>query len=70
MDALTFVGYASFSIEGVKVWPKALIGRIIAGDEGFQADAWFELSLASAGEATILGWPAFDEIDGSEPEKA
>ena len=39
IEALTFVGYASFSIAGVNVWPKALIGRIIAGDEGFQADA-------------------------------
>ena len=55
IEALTFVGYASFSIDGVKVWPKALIGRIIAGEEGFQTDAWLKLSITSAGEATILG---------------
>ena len=55
IEALTFVGYASFSIEGVKVWPKALIGRIIAGEEGFQTVPWFELTITSAGEATILG---------------
>ena len=55
IEALTFVGYASFSIEGVKVWPKALIGRIIAGEEGFQTDACFKFSITSAGEATILG---------------
>ena len=55
IEALTFVGYASFSIEGVKVWPKALIGRIIAGEEGFQTEAWFKLLIASAGEAMILG---------------
>ena len=55
IEALTFVGYASFSIEGVNVWPKALMGKIIAGEEGFQTDALFKLSITSAGEATILG---------------
>jgi len=55
IEALTFVGYSSFSIEGVKVWPKALIGRIIAGEEGFQTDALFKLSITSGVEATILG---------------
>ena len=37
-EALTFVGYAFLSIEGVNVCPNASIGRIMAGDEAFQTE--------------------------------
>ena len=68
MDALTFVGYASLSIDGGSVCPNALIGRIIAGDdEDFQALSWFTSSIVSD-DAMIFGWPTPNNFGGNEPK--
>ena len=67
-EALTFVGYAFLSIEGVNVWPNASIGRITAGDDAFQTEAWLASSTFS-GAATILGCPVPNKFGGREPVK-
>ena len=66
-EALTFVGYASLSIDGVTVCPNALIGRIIAGEEAFPEEAGFTSPMVS-GASTIFGCPVINNLGGREPE--
>ena len=68
MEALTLVGYASLSIEGVSVCPNALIGRMIAGEEGFQTEDGV-LSSVFCGVSMIFGCPVPKSFGGNDPIK-